>query len=156
MTSGGGRENPIGADEEDMCVGVRVSQLLSDDHGKPTRPIEGGISASTYEAWAEANRITGAWNDKDAYGIYNVFRYAFDKPTGDFALIGIEFNDAGKAVVVTPPLVNSDGFALSVVASDALDGTGNATTYLLEEDGTTVIDETVSGSRFFRLKAVEE
>ena len=156
MTSGGGRENPIGADEEDMCVGVSVSQLLSDDHGKPTRTIEGGISASTYEAWAEANRITGAWNDKDAYGIYNVFRYAFDKPMGDFALIGIEFNDAGKAVVVTPPLVNSDGFALSVVASDALDGTGNAATYLLEEDGTTVIDETVSGSRFFRLKAVEE
>lgn len=48
------------------------------------------------------------------------------------------------------------GFALSVVASDALDGTSNAATYPLEADGTTLINETVSGSRFFRLKAVEE
>lgn len=79
-----------------------------------------------------------------------------EQADGDFALIGIEFNDAGKAVIVTPPLVNSDGFALLVVASDALDGTGNAATYPLEEDGTTLISEVMSSTRFFRLRAVEE
>ena len=41
----------------------------------------------------------------DALGIHNVFRYAFGKPTGDFALLGITFNNDGKAVVVTPPLL---------------------------------------------------
>ena len=155
MTSGGGRENPIGADEEDMCVGVSVSQLLSDDHGKPTRTIEGGISASTYEAWAAVNGIAGNWKARDANGIHNVFRYAFNKPTGDFTLLGITFNQAGKAVIVTPPLANSRGFAFSVVASDAVDGTGDVATTPLDPSGETVIDEADKAKRFFRLRADE-
>ena len=151
-TCGEGCENPIGAGVDGECDILIISTLLRDDLGRPTRTI----TTSGYTVWAVENGITGAWNMWDANGIYNVFRYAFNRPTGEFAPIGIEFNDAGKAVVVTPPLVNSDGFEFSVVASDALDGTGNAASYPLEADGTTLINETVSGSRFFRLRAVEE
>ena len=151
-TCGEGCENPIGTGVDGECDILIISTLLRDDRGHPTRTI----TTSGYTVWAVENEITDAWNMWDANGIYNVFRYAFNRPTGEFALIGIEFNDAGKAVVVTPPLVNAEGFAFSVVASDALDGTGNAASYPLEADGTTLINETVSGSRFFRLRAVEE
>ena len=135
------------------CDILSISTLLRDDRGHPTRTI----TTSGYTVWAVENGITGAWNMWDANGIYNVFRYAFDKPTGVFTIIGIEFNDVGKAVVVTPPLVNSDGFALSILATDRCDGEGAAaTSYPLDPSGKTTIDETVSGSRFFRLKAQEE
>ena len=96
----------------------------------------------------------GAWDATDASGIHNVFRYAFGKATGDFALLGIAFNDDGKAVVVTPPLVNGDDFAFSVVVSDNVNGTGNVATYDLQASGKTVINETGKTQRFFRLRAV--
>ena len=75
-------------------------------------------------------------------------------PTGDFALLGIAFNDDGKAVILTPPLVNCSDFAISVVVSDNVDGTGNSATYDLDASGKTVINETGKTSRFFRLRAV--
>ncbi|MCR5752442.1 MAG: Abi family protein [Kiritimatiellae bacterium] len=100
------------------------------------------------------NVITGAWDATDALGIHNVFRYAFGKPTDDFALLGIAFNNDGKAVIVTPPLVNGSDFAISVVVSDNVDGTGNSATYSLNPSGKTVINETGKTSRFFRLRAV--
>ena len=112
--------------------------------------------ADPYLAWAAANGITGAWNEKDASGIYYVFRYAFNKPTGDFRdkpLIDIGFDSDGKVIVKTPPVVNSDGFTYSVVASDDVAGTDNAKPYILSTSGETKINETTSGSRFFRLKA---
>ncbi|MBO7655822.1 MAG: hypothetical protein J6U40_12950 [Kiritimatiellae bacterium] len=148
--------DPIGADDEEMCDGVSVFPLLIDNHGKPTRTIEGGITVFPYEAWAAENGIAGKWNAKDANGIHNVFRYAFNKPTGDFTLLNITFNEAGKVVIVTPPLVNGAGFAFSVVAWDTLDCTGLAAVYPLEADGTSLIDDAVSGSRFFRLRVTEE
>ena len=83
-----------------------------------------------------------------------MFRYAFGKPTNDFALLGIAFNNDGKAVIVTPPLVNGSDFAISVVVSDNVDGTGNSATYSLNPSGKTVINETGKTSRFFRLRAV--
>ena len=152
-TCGEGCENPIGTGVDGECDILSISTLLRDDRGHPTRTI----TTSGYTVWAVENGITGAWNMWDANGIYNVFRYAFDKPTGVFTIIGIEFNEAGKAVVVTPPLVNGEGFALSILATDRCDGKGAAaTSYPLDPSGKTTIDETVSGSRFFRLKAQEE
>ena len=50
-------------------------------------------------------------------GIANVFRYAFDKPTGDFhdePLIDISFDLAGNPVIKTPKVVNTTGFAYRV------------------------------------------
>ena len=77
-------------------------------------------------------------------------------PTGDFALLGIAFNDDGKAVILTPPLVNTSGFTFTVVVSDNVNGTGNSATYDLDASGETVINETGKTRRFFRLRAVEQ
>ena len=158
-TCGEGCENPIGAGVDGDCENEPdVASSLSDETSVDGRTrVLARQAISGYDAWAEENGLSGAWDATDANGIHNVFRYAFDKPTGDFALLGIEFNDAGKAVVVTPPLVNGEGFALSILATDRCDGEGAAaTSYPLDPSGKTTIDETVSGSRFFRLKAQEE
>ena len=71
-------------------------------------------------------------------------------------LIDITFNAQGKAVILTPPLVNSAGFTFTIGASDNVDGTGNAASYPLNASGETVIDETGKTTRFFRLKAAEQ
>ena len=77
-------------------------------------------------------------------------------PTGDFALLGIAFNDDGKAMIVTPPLVNTSDFTFTVVVSDNVNGTGNVAAYDLAASGETVINETGKSHRFFRLRAVEQ
>ena len=107
-----------------------------------------------YSSWAAANGLSGAWDAKDASGVYNVFRYVFNKPVGDFSetpLIGISFVD-GKPLIKTPAIVNASGFTLSVAASDKADGTGNVINYTLNASGETRIEEAVKPSRFFRLK----
>ena len=103
--------------------------------------------------------MSGAWDEVDANGVANVFRYAFNKPTGAFTdpvLIDITFNAQGKAVILTPPLVNTAGFTFTIGASDNVDGTGNAASYPLNASGETVIDETGKTTRFFRLRAVTQ
>lgn len=113
-----------------------------------------GKSTTTYSSWAATNGLSGTWDAKDANGIYNVFRYVFNKPVGDFSetpLIGISFAD-GKPVIQTPAVVNTSGFTLWVAASDMADGTGNVTYYTLNASGETRIEEAVKPSRFFRLK----
>ncbi|MBR1589036.1 MAG: hypothetical protein IJ658_12005 [Kiritimatiellae bacterium] len=54
----------------------------------------------------------------------------------------------------TPPLVNTDGFDLSLLATDDLAGT-NPATFPLDPSGTNAVPATASSSRFFRLKAAE-
>ena len=120
---------------------------------------EPAASGSGYAAWATANGVSGDWDDVDASGVANVFRYAFNKPTGAFidpVLIDITFNAQGKAVILTPPLVNTDGFTFTIEASDNVGGTGNAASYPLDASGETVIDETGKATRFFRLRAVTQ
>ncbi len=118
-----------------------------------------GVFLSPYELWSAANGVAGAWNETDAFGVHNVFRYAFGKPTGAFAnppLLGIEFDAAGNVVIVTPSLVNTDGFTFSVVASDNVGGTGNVAETSLSASGKTTINETGKSARFFRLRATEQ
>lgn len=50
--------------------------------------------------------------------------------------------------------MNGSDFAISVVVSDNVDGTGNSATYDLDASGKTVINETGKTRRFFRLRAV--
>ena len=122
-------------------------------HSYPVRIVQAAKEV-TYSSWAAANGLSGAWDEKDANGICNVFRYVFNKPAGDFSetpLIGISFVD-GKPVIKTPVVVNTTGFTLSVMASDMADGTGNVTNYKLNASGETEIEEAVKPSRFFRLK----
>ena len=164
-TSGDECEDPIGAGYESTRGDISIDTIgeiggpLSDDNGVPTRTIVSTSAPGTYSDWAAANGLTGAWNAVDAYGIANVFRYAFNVPTGAFTsppLLDIAFDAQGKVVIKTPELVNGAGFAFSIVASDDVGGTENDATYELSTDGVTQIDEQVSGSRFFRLRVVEQ
>ena len=107
-----------------------------------------------YEAWAEANGITGAWNGTSG-GIHNVFRYVFDKPTGSFenpALIDIAIEGA-NAVVKTPPVANTAGYAVSVVESSDVAGETVTATKPLDATGRTEFATGSAASRFYRLSA---
>lgn len=126
----------------------------------PECDIELIVEYETYETWAEDNSITGAWNDKDANGIYNVFRYVFGQPTGDFPLItGIDVGES-KVVITTTPLAvaNGDGFTVSVVESSDLAfavETVTDTQPLVEgeTEGRAEFTKSDETPRFYRLKA---
>ena len=113
--------------------------------------------AGPAETWAAANGITGAWNETSG-GIYNVFRYVFGQPTGDFPLItGIDVGES-KVVITTTPLAvaNGDGFTVSVVESSDLAGkTETATEALVEDEaeGRAEFTKSAETPRFYRLKA---
>ena len=115
-------------------------------------------ATSPYAVWAAASGVSGAWNETDALGIHNVFRYVFDKPAGAFTnppLIDIAFASDGTALVLTPPLVNTTGFDFSLLATDDLAG-ANPATFPLDPGGTNAAPASSSSSRFFRLKAAEK
>lgn len=109
-----------------------------------------------YEAWAEENSITGAWDEKDASGIHNVFRYVFGVESGAFTnppLIDIAFED-GKVVIKTPPVVNSEGVTVSVVESSDVAGKTVTATKAVDAAGSTEFTkDSAAASRFYRLKA---
>ncbi len=114
--------------------------------------------ATGYVRWTLENGFSGAWNATDASGVHNVFRYAFNKPTGAITnppLISISFEN-GQPVVRTPPLVNTEGYTFSILATDTLDGTGASATYPLNASGRTEIPASDKPARFFRLRAVEQ
>ena len=122
-----------------------IHPSLVDDKGDPTRTIASASAAdplAAYKAWAKANGVSGEWNSVDSYGIANVFRYVFNKPTGDFAILDISFNEYGYVVIFTRPLVNGDGFTLAIVASANPDGTGIVVEHGLDPSSVTVIGET--------------
>ena len=147
----------VGADdngEEDLFY---LSDFRIYD-GAVTDPDILSGTTSAYAAWAAGNGVTGAWNATDALGVPNVFRYAFNKPTGALAdppLLAITFSTNGNPVVLTPQLVNGEGFALSILATTNLNGSG-AVAYPLNASGTNAIPATADPTRFFRLKAEEE
>ena len=112
---------------------------------------------TAYETWAAANGITGAWNEKSG-GIYNVFRYVFGQPTGDFPLItGIDVGESEVVITTTPLAVaNGDGVTVSVVESSDLAGETVTDTQALEEDeteGRAEFTKSAETPRFYRLKA---
>lgn len=134
--------------EGDYYIGIAVDGVLC-----AWKKIE-AAPASGYEAWAAQNGIAGAWNETDAGGVFNVFRYVFDTPRGDFdsPLIGISDVGGGKASITTPEVKNTDGFTLSILASDDIAGTVDPATYPASDEGLTIIDEPGKTTRFFRLK----
>ena len=142
--SGSPREGVVNIEHEGVVFQIKVKQA-------------GDSSASAYASWAAANGVTGAWNEKDQHGIYNVFRYVFGEPTGTFEhtpLIDISFAD-GKVVIKTPPVVNAENVALRIVASDNPDGTGNTSAYPLDASGVMPLEEDMVVSRFFHVEVSE-
>ena len=138
-----------------LYEGELDSGELAAARGKTLRPYL--ADTTPYAAWAAASGVSGAWNETDALGIHNVFRYAFDKPTGAFenpTLLGIAFASDGTALVLTPPLVNTAGFDFSLLATDDLAG-ANPATFPLDPSGTNAVPTSSSSVRFFRLQAAE-
>ena len=136
-------------------------------YGQPVRPVRdfAGCSASgsvtydssPYETWAAANGVAGAWDATDASGIANVFRYVFNVPAGAFTnppLLDIAIED-GNAVVITPPVSNTVGFAVSVVESSDVAGATVTRRKPLDATGRTVFPMGSAASRFYRLSATE-
>ena len=119
----------------------------------PECDIELIVVYETYETWAEDNGITGAWDEKSG-GIYNVFRYVFGQPTGDFPLItGIDVGES-KVVITTSAVVNSYGVTVSVVESSDLAGETVTDTETLEPEGRAEFTKDPAAEfRFYRLKA---
>ena len=147
------------ADREDTCRGTLARLEPCPHHYENGACVWcGADSLLAYAAWAGTNGVAGAWNATDASGVHNIFRYAFDNPSGAITnppLLSISFDASGNPVVLTPPLVNGEGFALSILATDTLGGT-NGTAYPLAPSGTNAIPASASPSRFSRLKATEQ
>ena len=140
--------------------GVDAVRCVMDFGGKTNSFDEiTALYGSGYDYWLTANSgVAGAWDAMDSHGIYNVFRYAFNKPSGEFddpPLLSISIEE-GQVVVHTPLLVNTEGFTFSIVATDSLDGKGTPATYPLNASGRTEIPASPAPARFFRLRATKD
>ena len=105
-----------------------------------------------YGAWADVNSVSGAWNEKSG-GIYNVFRYVFNMPTGFADIVGCDI-DGDKIVIMTPVVANSDGVTVNVVESSDSDGELETDTEALTNEGRAEFSNAFEGVRYYRLKAV--
>ena len=108
-----------------------------------------------YSTWAAGNGISGAWNEKDADGIYNVFRYAFNVPKGNFEgtpLIDIELKDDSVAVK-TPAIVNANDVTITVVESSDVAGETVTNSQELKAAGCMAFSKSDESPRFYRLRA---
>ena len=139
-------------DGENVYEGALEAAQVSSLSGKTLRPY-----IPSYAAWAAASGISGAWNETDALGIHNVFRYAFDKPTGAFAnppLLDIKI-EGGNAVVKTPPVAITAGFTVAVVESSDVAGATVTATKPLNATGRAKFPMGSAASRFYRLSVTE-
>jgi hypothetical protein len=136
------------------CGTVSIAPELTDTTIGGTRILEGAAPVlSGYAAWAADNGVTGAWNEKSD-GVYNVFRYAFDVPSGtagtQITNIVVEGN---TAVVLTPAMKHSEGVTVSVVESSDVAGASVSATKPLDATGTNTFTVGTATSRFYRLSA---
>lgn len=86
-----------------------------------------------------------------------MFRYLFDVPMGAFTnppLIDIAI-EGGNAVVITPPVSNTVGFAVSVVESSDVAGAAVTRRKPLDATGRTEFPMGSAASRFYRLSATD-
>ncbi len=147
-------EDPNGNAPTCGTVSIAPELTITEANNGSTWIIEkGGAAQSGYAAWAADNGVTGAWNEKSD-GVYNVFRYAFDVPSGtagtQITNIVVEGN---TAVVLTPEVKNSEGVTVSVVESSNVAGTNVTSTKPLDATGTNTFTVGTATSRFYRLSA---
>ena len=89
-------------------------------------------------------------------GEYNLIRYAFDKPSGEFAAItNVYLNAAGRPVVQARVPENTEGVTLKVLSSGDLKDWSKAgwKELTVESGGTLVFEDDTDPRRFYRLKA---
>lgn len=113
-----------------------------------------GDITDPYAAWAAEHGITGAWDEADETGVYNVFRYLFDKATGDFRIIDISFDAEGNVVITTAEVVNPEGFAVSVVETSDVAGNSVTDEKAIATSSNTATFTKSAPVRFYRVKAV--
>ena len=113
-----------------------------------------GDITDPYAAWAAEHGITGAWDEADENGVYNVFRYLFDKATGDFRIIDISFDAEGNVVITTAEVVNPEGFAVSVVETSDVAGNSVTDEKAMAASSNTATFTKSAPVRFYRVKAV--
>ena len=146
----------IGAGYDATCGTVSIAEGLTvtKTDNDTTWIIEGsGAVQSGYAAWA-ADNGKGAWDEKSD-GVYNVFRYVFDAPTGN---AGTQITnivvEGGTAKVITPEAKNTEGVTVWVVESSDVAGAFATKTNILDAAGTNTfsIDQNAT-HRFYRLSA---
>ncbi len=119
------------------------------DMGCYESPYTGG-----YWQWAKAKGLGAA--DEVTDGEYNLIRYAFDKPSGEFAAItNVYLNAAGRPVVQARVPENTEGVTLKVLSSGDLKDWSKAgwKELTVESGGTLVFEDDTDPQRFYRLKA---
>ena len=104
-----------------------------------------------YGAWADANGVTGAWNETSG-GVYNVFRYVFNMTSGYAGITGIDVGES-NIVITTPAVANADGVTVSVVESSDVAGETVTATKAVDATGSTEFTKGDAASRFYRLSA---
>ena len=111
-----------------------------------------------YGAWADDNGITGAWDEEDASGVPNAFRYVFNEPEGNIEVIS-SVDVAGTSVkMATPEIKKNDGFTVKyeldrVAASGEVLSAGTAST---SADDLGIDFESVKSNAYFKVAAVLE
>ena len=113
-----------------------------------------GDITDPYATWAAEHGITGAWDEADESGVYNVFRYLFDKATGEFKIIDISLDAEGNVVITTAEVVNPEGFAVSVVETSDLAGNSVTDEKTIATSSNTATFSKSTPVRFYRVKAV--
>lgn len=113
-----------------------------------------GDITDPYAVWAAEHGITGAWDEADESGVYNVFRYLFDKATGEFKIIDISLDAEGNVVITTAEVVNPEGFAVSVVETSDLAGNSVTDEKTIATSSNTATFSKSAPVRFYRVKAV--
>ena len=65
-----------------------------------------------YSVWAEENSVTGAWDEEDASGVPNAFRYVFNEPEGKVEVVS-DVDVVGTSVkMTTPEIKKNEGFTV--------------------------------------------
>lgn len=119
------------------------------DRGCYEAPAGGG-----YGQWAWAWGLGAA--DEVTDGEYNLIRYVYDKPRGEFAAItNVYLNAAGRPVVQARVPENTEGVTLKVLSSGDLTDWSKAEwkELTVESGGTLVFEDDTDPRRFYRLKA---
>ena len=120
-----------------------------------------GGAESGYGAWAVSVGLAGKGTAAamGGYGlddkVANAFIYAFGDAATNAPLMTISFNENGKPVITTPPLVHTEGVTLKVLSTTDLTDWlyPEERTLTVGDNGTLIFNHESDPQRFYKLKA---
>ena len=111
------------------------------------------VQKTPYETWADAN-VDGGGPEEITGGVENAFRYVFGVPAAPFAPIrSVSVDASGRPVVSLPPIVNTDGVALTILSTDNVTNWSPSAVSERPVTGATMTFDDDGPVRFYRLKA---